>query len=369
MKVIHILHELKFSGAEIMYVDAAPIFKKLGCELSVVATANKLGEFAPKFKEAGYSIYHKPYPEKKKYFKRIRFFIEFVRFIKQNKFQVIHNHSSKTFWGMAFCARIAGIRTIHTFHNVFPTNWYSRSYHILLRWSAKHLFKCHFQTISDSVYTNELNRFKNNTTLINNWYGSNRFYPGAQSEKNKIRKKLGISIDANVLISVGGCSPIKRHSEIIKALPIILKKLPNTIYLHLGEGISLDDEKNLARQMQLSHIIQFMGNQKDVRNFLVASDFYLMPSKHEGLPITTIEAMGSEVPTILYDVPGLKDFNKNGNNSYQIEENFEKLADAVIFLQKKHELRNKLVLNAKSYVDNKYDMKTNASKIYQLYLS
>ncbi len=27
MKVVQILHELKFSGAEIMYVDAAPFFQ------------------------------------------------------------------------------------------------------------------------------------------------------------------------------------------------------------------------------------------------------------------------------------------------------------------------------------------------------
>ena len=44
MKILHILHELKFSGAEIMYVDAAPIFQKLGCELAVVNTAPHLGE-------------------------------------------------------------------------------------------------------------------------------------------------------------------------------------------------------------------------------------------------------------------------------------------------------------------------------------
>ena len=34
MKIAHILYELKYSGAEIMYVDAAPIFLEKGCELS-----------------------------------------------------------------------------------------------------------------------------------------------------------------------------------------------------------------------------------------------------------------------------------------------------------------------------------------------
>lgn len=63
MKVIHYLHELKFSGAEIMYVDAAPVFQKLGCELSVVNTANHLGEYASFFEKAGYKVFHRPYPK------------------------------------------------------------------------------------------------------------------------------------------------------------------------------------------------------------------------------------------------------------------------------------------------------------------
>jgi hypothetical protein len=33
IKVIHILNELKFSGAEIMYVDATVVFQQLGYEL------------------------------------------------------------------------------------------------------------------------------------------------------------------------------------------------------------------------------------------------------------------------------------------------------------------------------------------------
>ena len=58
MRVLHILDELKFSGAEIMYVAAAKLFQDLGCELYVVNTANHLGEYTPFFKEAGYTVLH-----------------------------------------------------------------------------------------------------------------------------------------------------------------------------------------------------------------------------------------------------------------------------------------------------------------------
>ncbi len=57
MKVLHILNELKFSGAEIMYVDAAPIFQRLGCDLSIVNTSKHLGVYTPFFEKAGYKVF------------------------------------------------------------------------------------------------------------------------------------------------------------------------------------------------------------------------------------------------------------------------------------------------------------------------
>ncbi len=152
---------------------------------------------------------------------------------------------------MSFCAWKAGCKSVYTFHNVFRSHWYSYPWHWWLRWCAKHLFGCIFQTISDSVYENERNYYHNNTTKIYNWYGSTRFYPAQANEKQEVRESLNIPQNSLVIVSVGGCSPIKRHTDIIKALPEIIKVLPNTIYLHLGEGISLNEEKALAKELNV----------------------------------------------------------------------------------------------------------------------
>lgn len=51
MRVLHVLNELKFSGVEIMYVDAVPIFQEYGYELFVVNTTKNLGEYTVAFKQ------------------------------------------------------------------------------------------------------------------------------------------------------------------------------------------------------------------------------------------------------------------------------------------------------------------------------
>ena len=236
-----------------------------------------------------------------------------------------------------------------------------------LRWSAKHIFGCRFQTISDDVYQNELETFHNRTTLVYNWYGKNRFWPAAKGEKESVRESLGISPKALVVISVGGCSHIKRHHEIIKALPLIIKSFPNTVYLHLGDGNTLSEEKKLAEALGVSSNICFEGNQTDVRKYLIASDIYVMPSKFEGIPITTIEAMACRIPAVLYNVPGLRDFNKETECSVLIAEDFHLLAKSVMELYEDKNRQKQLTDNAEIFVNGKFDMDKNVKKIYDLY--
>lgn len=366
MKVLHILNELKYSGAEIMYTDAAPVFRSLGCELFVVNVAEKLGEFSDNFREAGYIVYHWPYPSS--YIKKWKYYIKVIAFLKANKIDVVHIHTSALKWGMSYCAWRAGCRSVYTFHNVFRSHWYSYIYHLLLRYSAKYFFHCKFQTISDSVYNNEKDYYHNKTIKIYNWYGSNRFYPAKEGEKESIRRELNISLDTLVIISVGGCSEIKRHTDIIKAIPEVIEKYPNLLYLHLGEGDATLDEQQFAEHLHVRENIRFCGNQRNVRRYLIASDIYLMPSKFEGIPITAIEAMASKVPSILYDVPGLKDFNRERKCALIIPEDYHILGKKILELYSDKNLQKELAENAKAFVDKEFYMEVNAEKIFQLYL-
>jgi len=368
MKIIHIFNKLKFSGAEVMYVDANQIFRESGCELSVVDTTQELGEYATFFENAGYRVFLKPYPIKMT--QRLRYCISFIKFLKHEGYDVIHIHSQRMMMAMTFCARLANVRSIYTVHNVFSAkNYLIYLYRYLSRWLAKHIFCCTFQTISNSVYDNEKYYYHNKTTKINNWYGSNRFYPAKDSEKEIARKELGITNESLVLISVGGCSPIKRHTELIKGLPSVIEKYPNTVYLHLGEGISLQEEQTLAEKLHVSEHILFCGNQKNMRKYLIASDIYVMTSCHEGSPLTTIEAMACGIPTILYNVPGLKDFNNDQECSLLINENHTILSDSIIALYENKEKQKELIHKAKNLVESQFDMNINAKKIFELYQS
>ena len=369
MRVLHILNELKYSGAEIMYVDAAPEFHKLGCELFVVNTMENLGEYSYAFEEAGYKVFHIPCMFKKgDIVKMVKWIMEMRKLIRDNKIDLIHIHAARLRFVMAFVAWSVGVPSIYTFHNVFKPNS-SLGYFILYmqRIIVRYVFHCKMQTISDSVYINEKNIWKNETKLVYNWYGKQRFYPRDVSEYIQQRKLLGINEGDLVIISVGGCNEIKRHSDIIKAIPLLKEKGPRVIYLDLGEGKSLDEEKLLTSNLGIDNDVKFIGNRKNVRDFLVASDIYVMPSKHEGMPITTIEAMACKIPCVLYDVPGLRDFNKEKECSLLTKESPNELAEAIYKLWRNPNEQNRLTDNAFNFISKYFDLDKQIKKIYTLY--
>lgn len=365
MKVIHFLNELKFSGAEIMYVDAAPIFQELGCELTVVNTAEHLGEYSTAFEEAGYKVIQHPIPNR--LFAQWKMRKEIIDLIRDGGYDVVHIHRSDLRWIVSYCAWKLGRRAIYTTHNVFRSHWYSYPLHFAQRWSASHIFKCTFQTISDSVDNNEKHYYHSKTRLVYNWYSNRRFSPANTVEKLEFRKELGIPADALVVVSVGGCSTIKRHEDILTAMADVVKECHNAVYLHLGCGTTTDAEKQMCHDLGLDGNVIFCGNQKNVRRFLAASDIYLMTSRFEGIPLTTIEAMGCCIPTILYNVPGLRDFNKERECSVLIPEDAHLLGKAIMELYKDPARQQILTKNAKSFVDDKFSMDKNARKIFELY--
>lgn len=366
MKVLHVLNELKFSGAEVMYVAAAPIFQKNNCDLYVLNTSILLGEYASQFENAGYKVLHMPIPDSM--MKQVRMRNEIIDFLKKGEYDVIHVHRAQLAWIFAYCCNKLCIPCVYTYHSVFGYRWQSYIIRFLQRYCQRRLWKLRQTSISDSVYNFEKKVFCNPTTLIYNWWDNNNFYPMQFiEEKNSFRKALGIPSDSMVLISVGSCRPLKRHKDVILAFSEILKERPKSFYIHVGDGELNEEEKQLVNSLGLERKVLFAGNQNNVRKYLIASDIYTMTSTAEGISLTTIEAMACNIPCVLYNVPGLCDFNSELQTSILIPEDYHTLAKNVIELYDNYELKSELIQNAYNYVYKKFSMEKNVKCFLELY--
>ena len=129
----------------------------------------------------------------------------------------------------------------------------------------------------------------------------------------KKRVKLGISLDAFVIISVGELNANKNNRVIISAMETLNSKKIHYILCGIGE-------KQIELQMQadragLHDNVHFMGYRNDVKELYEAADCFVMPSFREGLSRSLMEAMASGLPCVVSKIRGNNDLisdNKGG---------------------------------------------------------
>lgn len=111
----------------------------------------------------------------------------------------------------------------------------------------------------------------------------------------KIRKELNISDQEITLINIGRFSSQKNQLFLID----VLSKLDTKYKLLLigeGENKQLIEEKIMANKLQ--ERVTILPPTKNIENYYSASDCFLLPSLHEGLPVVGVEAQANGINCI-----------------------------------------------------------------------
>ena len=94
----------------------------------------------------------------------------------------------------------------------------------------------------------------------------------------------------------------KDQPTLIKAI----SKLPENIHLILlGEGKLKDFNENLAKNLNISHRVHFLGFRSDIPQILKTVDIVVLSSHWEGLCLAAVEGMAAVKPVIASRVEGL----------------------------------------------------------------
>jgi glycosyltransferase involved in cell wall biosynthesis len=356
-KVLQILGELKYSGAEIMLTTAQRYFLMEGLETHVLSTGNKEGVFGEKLKQLGITIHHIPFQRKLCYFIRLR------NFVKTHRFDIIHIHTERAFlWTVLSCRLIWQSRKIvRTIHSTFRFQGYLKYRRILHHWCAKNILHVQFITISNAVYNNEKHLYCTSSVIINNWIDTERF---------KIKEGTRVKTDNKsscTLISVGCCSELKNHKAILKLLKSLKDRGKIFKYLHVGTGELEEEEKRLAKELGINKFVSFLGTCDNVEEQLGRADYFLIPSAYEGLNIACIEAMSSRRILLANDVPGLHSLITNGLNGFIVDfTDIEYVSDFLLTIHNNPILKMKVAQNAREYVVKNFGL-NNIEKLIRLY--
>jgi glycosyltransferase involved in cell wall biosynthesis len=362
-KVLHILNDIQFSGAEVMLQLAAASFQQKGIQLHALSTGHEIGNYSEILSKSGYIIHHIPFGKSFSFFKKL------YQFLKKEQFDVVHLHTERGFLLYGIITRLAGVKSVvRTVHNVFIYRGLLRTKKILERMIARRLADVQFLSIGASVNEVEEKHLFNKTIIVPNWVDQHKFRPANDDmEKVALRAKLHIADNEFVIVSVGSCSEIKNHHDILRAVAKIYEHYPHILYLHVGKGDLHETEQAFATDLGIRDRVRFMGQLENIREILIASDVFVMSSRHEGLPISLLEALSCGVPSVAYNAHGIKDLVDDGENGFLTDCNYTSLVNAIMILMADQPLRKRMSEKALEKINLEYDMVKSLEKLVKLY--
>lgn len=107
-----------------------------------------------------------------------------------------------------------------------------------------------------------------------------------------------------------------------------------------------------------NEIIEYFGEQSDVRPFIAECSTYVLPSYHEGTPKTVLESMAMGRSILTSDAPGCRETVIDGDNGYLVKvKDIESLVDKMEYLISHPELNRKMGEKSLKIAKEKYDVK------------
>jgi phosphatidyl-myo-inositol dimannoside synthase len=163
--------------------------------------------------------------------------------------------------------------------------------------------------------------------VVANGVDPSRFRPGL--EVSAIRSRHGLQ-NKRVILTLARVVERKGHDLVIRALPQVLARVPDTVYLVAGSGDAslLDRLRRLADELGVGSAVVFAGSvpENDVPLYYNACDVYVMPSRvltasgdTEGFGITFLEANACGKPAVGGRSGGVADAVEDGVTGFLVD--------------------------------------------------
>ena len=217
-----------------------------------------------------------------------------------------------------------------------------------------------------------------------------RAYDDRAARRPTLRREWGAS-DADVLVGiVGRLTEVKNHRLFLEAAALLKQRRAHeeaegagrVRFVVVGDGHLRVELEAHAWALGLQDDVKFAGLRDDPENFYPALDVVALTSRNEGTPLTLIEAMANERPTVATAVGGVVDllggvaeWELRRSHPWQVCErgvqvrpgDAEAFADALAHLVSDGVLRAALGARGREYVERHYSVERLVSDVHELY--
>lgn len=155
--------------------------------------------------------------------------------------------------------------------------------------------------------------------------------------------------------------------EYVLAARIVKQAYPEAICQLLGPEDPSPDQIPIeeVKAWDKAGDIQYLGESPDVRPFIANCHIYVLPSYHEGMPRTVLEAMAMGRPILTTDVPGCRETVVPGENGFLVPKaDAAALAERMIWFIENRDQWHRMGLASRRMAEERFDVhKVNAQML------
>ncbi|MGI8839807.1 MAG: glycosyltransferase [Caulobacteraceae bacterium] len=135
---------------------------------------------------------------------------------------------------------------------------------------------------------------------------------GGMPDRDTARAALDLPANALVVGTAFRFHAVKRPLLWIEAALAIHRRLPGVVFVMVGGGPLWQEARSRVAALGLDEVFRFPGQVKNVADYLVTFDLFMLTSLSEGLPNSLVEAQLAGVPVLSTDVGGARETFRPG---------------------------------------------------------
>jgi glycosyltransferase involved in cell wall biosynthesis len=191
----------------------------------------------------------------------------------------------------------------------------------------------------------------------------------APVDREAVRRKWGVGDGEQLIAAVGRLTSQKGFDNLIRAFPLVLRKVPRCRLLIMGEGYMRRELEDLALNQGVAGrttLAGFVGD-RDLAEALGSSDAVVIPSRFEPFGITALEAMAAGAPMAVSGVDGLAEIVQNEvDGLWFVPDDIGEMADDIVRLLTDRSLAARLASSGREKA-KRYSWSSAAEKTLGVY--
>lgn len=313
VRVLHVLGNTNLGGAESRIMDLYRHTDRNRVQFDFLVHSREEGFFEKEIRELGGRIFRVPRFRIYNYFSYRKALKEF--FQKHHEFALVQGHMTSTAAIYLPIAKKAGVKKTAAHARSAGVDkglkgTMTRFLRRNLADKADYLFTCS-ELAGISVYGEKAVR-EGKTIFIPNAIDCAGFTFDPEKRK-KLREELGLA-DALIIGHVGRFHYAKNHEYLLRVFAELCRMSAGAggstaetgadqkyHLILLGEGPLMEDTRKLAEELGVADKVHFLGNHKNIADYYQAMDYFVYPSRYEGMPGTIVEAQASGLPCLMSD--------------------------------------------------------------------